>query len=94
MSNDPATRVLIQDAERQADTLERADNAGTCPRHPDLAKGVSLSLRMLVGLYQAQCSAERKRSLVHPLAGLGIGGGTMTPICILFWSIGKSKGWW
>lgn len=84
-----ARQVLIEQANRQAEILERAPSGAVCANHEDLAKGTALSLRLLVGLYQRP-SVNGKNGVLGVLAGIGV----PTPICILVYTIGHSRGWW
>jgi hypothetical protein len=83
-----AVDVLIDQAERKAAALERAPAGAVCEQHSDMAAGVALSLRLLIGLYRRSA----RPTLMSPggLASLGI----PTPVCVLIWVVGSSKGWW
>ena len=88
MSNEDmaAKDELIRQAQVQAETLEKPTADGVCLHHADLAKGTALALRLLVGLY----GRRDHRSPLTLLAGIGV----PTPLCVLLWAIGTSKGWW
>ena len=65
-----ARNVLVSQAERQASILEQAPTGDVCPSHGDLSKGVSISLRMLIGLYDRRQDSKQEgpRMIVSPYA--------------------------
>ena len=89
---DEAMMELIRQAEAQASKLENGSGptaAGTCQSHGELARGVSLSLRLLLVTANASVDAKKKSGLA-----MGASMGIPTPLCLLVWFVGKAKGWW
>jgi len=83
---------LIRQAEQQAEKLENGAGPGAqgaCPYHGELARGVSLSLRLQ--LVQARETAKTGHG---GLLGLGASLGIPAPVCALIWAIGNARGWW
>jgi hypothetical protein len=91
MANE-AMQELIRQAEEQAKKLENGAGPsaeGACVHHGELARGVSLSLRLQ--LVQARGAIQQARG---GLWGLGASLGIPAPVCALLWAIGQAKGWW
>ncbi len=87
MPNDPAILELVRQAEAHAKLLEQPVKGGkVCDSHDDLARGVSLALRLLAVVY--------RKNLTNNAWAWATGIGIPTPVCLFVWLIGTSKGWW
>jgi hypothetical protein len=87
---DAATTELLRQAEQHASAMESEIShppPNTCAAHGKQSYGVALSLRLL-------CVLARKESLSASPWKWGASLGVPTPVCALFFFIGKSKGWW
>ena len=93
---------LVRQAEEQAKKLENGAGpgaSGACLHHGELARGVSLGLRLQAVQARAFYTAietltNKEPSRVSSFAALGASFGIPTPICVLAYFIGMSKGWW
>jgi hypothetical protein len=89
-NGDAALDIVIGDARTAAAEMESAPCQTACPDCPHLRKALRLSLLLLVGLYERRSARWTPGTAVAGLASLGV----PTPVCVLVWLVGQSKGWW